>query len=584
MRFFASLISVILGLGICACGGDDEPPPGQDAGQPPDGTPADAALPDGAPGDGSVPDGAPADGPGADAGGDHTPPMITETYPEDGATGESPTPFIIVDFDEPITASEPADALTLLDEAGQPVPGTVEISGLRLRFVPADDLALLGAYTAVVTTAVTDLAGNPLASEHRYQFAVRDGTWDIPGTLIEHNVGHLRSPDVAMDPRGNAAAVWSQLDPPYSIWANYYDADLQRWQTAQLLEHDDAGDAVEPRVAMDAAGNAVAVWQQFDGTRNHVWASSYEPGAGWDAPVQLDEGDTGGAFAPQIAMNAGGAAIVVWEQREGGDSQPWIRRYTADAGWAEAEPMLIFGQPAFIIEGEIEVAIDGQGDAMVIILADDFELQVVPHFAASGWGEPESLRRGPIEGPDIAVSPAGAALATWLHAQPSRVSAWRHTPGAASRIDLLMLLEEEDRGQLRAGDVAINPTGDGIALWFQDSPGPRQVWTGIYSASADVWSEPQSLLTSETLRPRVPEVAMDPRGHAHAIWIGSDGNAYEALAIARRVAPGGFGPTLLLENVENASLAVNAQGKAVIIRAVRSCDDGHLDLEALFFQ
>jgi hypothetical protein len=77
---------------------------------------------------------------------------------------------------------------------------------------------------------------------------------------------------------------------------------------------------------------------------------------------------------------------------------------------------------------------------------------------------------------------------------------------------------------------------------------------------------------------------MDPRGHAHASWIASDGNDYQVLGTARRVAPGGFSASILFEHVENASLAVNAQGKAVLIRAVQSCDGAHIDLDAVFFR
>jgi hypothetical protein len=45
------------------------------------------------------------------------------------------------------------------------------------------------------------------------------------------------------------------------------------WRTAQLIETDDAG---SPQVAADAAGNALAVWQQSDGTRISIWANRYE--------------------------------------------------------------------------------------------------------------------------------------------------------------------------------------------------------------------------------------------------------------------------------------------------------------------
>jgi hypothetical protein len=359
------------------------------------------------------------------------------------------------------------------------VPGTVEVEGDVIRFVPADDLALLGSYTAVVTPAVTDLAGNPLAGEHRFQLLVRDGAWDPTGTPIENDDGEARTPDVAMDPRGNVTVVWSQYGPPFNIWANRYDAGTGLRETAQLIEHDDAGDALAPRVAIDAAGNAIAVWQQSDGTHTHVWASRHG-GTCWDAPVRLDTSDTADAQAPRIAMNAGGAAIVVWRHAEGTTRQAWINRFDVGSGWSGAEPVQIFGQPASIIVADDPVVgIDAQGNAIVLVLDRQFNLRAVPYLAASGWGEAETPIRGPVDGVDLAMAPTGYALALWHFPQPSRIHAWSRQPDGESRIDLLMLAEESEFGQLRTGDVAVNPAGNGIALWIQDSPGPRQVWAGV---------------------------------------------------------------------------------------------------------
>jgi hypothetical protein len=45
---------------------------------------------------------------------------------------------------------------------------------------------------------------------------------------------------------------------------------------AELIEVDSAGDASNSQVAVDPSGNAVAVWQQSDGTRLSVWSSRFE--------------------------------------------------------------------------------------------------------------------------------------------------------------------------------------------------------------------------------------------------------------------------------------------------------------------
>ncbi|TPW09101.1 MAG: hypothetical protein FD130_2655, partial [Halothiobacillaceae bacterium] len=48
------------------------------------------------------------------------------------------------------------------------------------------------------------------------------------------------------------------------------------WGVAGLIETDNAGSASSPQVAIDANGNALAVWHQSDGTRYNIWANRYQ--------------------------------------------------------------------------------------------------------------------------------------------------------------------------------------------------------------------------------------------------------------------------------------------------------------------
>ena len=75
----------------------------------------------------------------------------------------------------------------------------------------------------------------------------------------------------------------------------------------------------EPRVAMDAQGNAVVVYVQkveYEDLSD-AWAQTYSAGA-WSEAVRLGIDErTGPAFQPSVAMDSRGNAIVVW--REDGD-------------------------------------------------------------------------------------------------------------------------------------------------------------------------------------------------------------------------------------------------------------------------
>jgi hypothetical protein len=82
---------------------------------------------------------------------------------------------------------------------------------------------------------------------------------------------------VAGNGAGDAVAVWTQPDVDggvASVWANRFSVAFG-WETARLLETDDRGYAGGGDVAVDPSGNAVAVWWQSDGTQWQAWASSY---------------------------------------------------------------------------------------------------------------------------------------------------------------------------------------------------------------------------------------------------------------------------------------------------------------------
>jgi len=69
--------------------------------------------------------------------------------------------------------------------------------------------------------------------------------------------------------------VWEQSDGTRNnIWANRFNGTS--WGTAELIETEDLGHAFKPKIAIDSSGNAIAVWQQNDGTRNNIWANRFE--------------------------------------------------------------------------------------------------------------------------------------------------------------------------------------------------------------------------------------------------------------------------------------------------------------------
>ncbi|NNL25499.1 MAG: hypothetical protein HKP36_13725 [Myxococcales bacterium] len=80
-------------------------------------------------------------------------------------------------------------------------------------------------------------------------------------------------------------------------------------------------------MALDPNGNAVAVWEQYDGTRTNIWANRFSPTAGWGVAERIETDDAGGAESAQVALDPNGNAVAVWEQSDGTRVNIWANRF-----------------------------------------------------------------------------------------------------------------------------------------------------------------------------------------------------------------------------------------------------------------
>jgi hypothetical protein len=186
--------------------------------------------------------------------------------------------------------------------------------------------------------------------------------WSSPVMIETDNIGDADKPDIAVVPDGNGFAVWRQYDGTrYNIHANRYDNNTG-WGTAAVIESNNEGDADLPQIVVDSRGNAIAVWKQFDGTRYNIWANRYYNGTGWTAAASIDAGNEGYSDYPMIAIDSGGNAIAVWVRNDGTRNNIWANRFSNGTGWGTAT--LIETD-----EGDVDmpcVAINPGGTAVVV--------------------------------------------------------------------------------------------------------------------------------------------------------------------------------------------------------------------------
>jgi hypothetical protein len=388
---------------------------------------------------------------------------------------------------------------------------------------------------------VSDANGNSLAV-WRQSDGIRFNIWAnryVPSTgwgtaeLIEtDNAGTTYCPYVAMDANGNAIAVWEQSDGiRFNIWANCYVPGAG-WGTAELIETDNADNADYPRIAMDANGNAIAVWPQSDGIRFNIWANRYVPGAGWGTAELIETDNADNADYPHIAMDANGNAIAVWEQSDGIRFNIWANRYVPGAGWGTAE----------LIETDNEgdahrpqVALDTNGNALVVWEQFDGSQNNIwanRYISGAGWSTAkliETDNEGDAFSPHITMGTSGNAIAVWEQSDGIRFNIWANHYVQSSGWSTAGLIETNAAGDAYYPQVVIDTKGNAIAVWEQSDGIRSNIWANHYKSGSG-WNAAVFIETNDTGDAFHPQVAINASGNAIAVWYQSDGTRFNIWA------------------------------------------------------
>lgn len=349
--------------------------------------------------------------------------------------------------------------------------------------------------------------------------------WGVAQLLETENAGGAANPQVAVDPSGNAFAVWNQDNGAnWNIWANRYAAG-SGWDTAQLIETNNSGSASDAQVAADAAGNAVAVWYQHDGTRYNVWANRYAAGSGWGTARLLETNDSGDAIYPSVAVDAMGDAVAAWSQHDGTRNNVWANRYTPGSGWATAQ--LLETDNAGGASGA-QVALDPNGNAIAVWYQSDGAVDNIwanRYAAGTGWGTAQLIETadgGDGQDAQVAMDGAGNAVAVWVQWDGARENAWSNLYSPITGWGTPQLIEADNNNDAEFPQLALDAAGNAVVVWVQWDSSVYDIWANRYTPDSG-WGTAQ-LAETDSLRDAVqPQVGADAAGNAVVVWIQYDG-------------------------------------------------------------
>jgi hypothetical protein len=394
--------------------------------------------------------------------------------------------------------------------------------------------------------------------------------WTLPVVISDANANGLAlGPELAANAAGGAIAVWDRETGPdcatapasltciHTVEAVSRSGAGEPWGATQPINRPGVG--ARPRAAIDDAGDAALLWVHDIGRDRVIQASlRLGPGGAFSAAEDISK-EVLEVRSHRIALDAAGDAAAVWAQRPAGAFEVRVAVRPANGFWGAAQLLSAAG-----VTGGPSMAVTAAGEILVVWS----ELGVVRaargDIRTGGWDPPVTLSNPAGEAvgePMVAANARGDAVAVWQ---------WRDRPTgqaivqAAPRPAGGSWSPATDVGNAGVGgngapQVAVDGSGRAVAIWIEVTPGGAPLRSAV-RAGGGAWSKPATVTPRNAADPKL---GIDPTGNAVAVW--TDLDLPDARAAVLPAAAGAWQPAATLSGggVATPSIAVDASGRAI---------------------
>jgi hypothetical protein len=295
------------------------------------------------------------------------------------------------------------------------------------------------------------------------------GGWGPPEVLTSQGYW----PAVGVDADGRAVVAWLNSVPrgPFGIHEGRVQALVRDagggLLPVQEVSPDVFSDAVQ--VAVNDAGDAVLVWRaQVDG-ENWTTQARAMAADGTLSPIQSLSAPGVNTMNPRVRIDADGDALVVWQLGFVGGVQA---RSRSAAGTLSPIQLL---SPAGRHGREPQIAMRDDGTAVVAWTGAEpgnevDRVQARARSAAGAWSGVETVSLhaslGIVDQPQVAMDQSGRALVTWSQEAGDSLytplqARTRSPQGAWSSVTHL----SQAKASTWQARVAVSPTGRAVVLW-----------------------------------------------------------------------------------------------------------------------
>ncbi|MDB4943277.1 MAG: hypothetical protein JWP97_2811 [Labilithrix sp.] len=361
----ATHLSLLLSFAVMTAGcGDDTD---EAAGSGTDSGSSDGSRPgtDAGHGDGSTGDGG--DGGGGDGGVDTSAPTVQSVSPAPATMNAATNAVITAEFSEsmaPGTLVSPSMTFGVVrTDSGAAVTGTVTYSDTTATFAPTTDLAVNTTYTATISTAATDVAGNPLGAAYTWTFKT-DATAPLgpKPVLLGASGNYVILAKTAITNVPTSAVTGNvAISPAAGTYITGFDLTRagSKWTSVQVTGSVFSADNDPPTPSN--LTTAVSNMQ-----------TAYTDAAGRPSPtLDLGGGTIGGlVFAPGLYKWNSSVTIPTSITLSGGANDVWIFQVTGDLKMSSDQTMTMVGaRPKNVfwqVAGFVELGTGAHAEGIVL--------------------------------------------------------------------------------------------------------------------------------------------------------------------------------------------------------------------------
>ena len=311
-----------------------------------------------------------------------------------------------------------------------------------------------------------------------FSYKPRGGTWEqnvkITDTSARPGGIGPNSFDIAVDPEGNAYAVWPDTRAGWSfLYYSYRPANGNWGPNLQLLSNY-GGDQYYPKITIDPAGNIYLIWVGTQGNAYHIYFSYKPLGDSWEMPARVDDDLNQNDIhtMPSLSVNKNGDACAIWYDTRniGSTGADFYASCKQSSGaWSPNEKVNDTPQKYQGTTYMSAIALDNQGDALAIWQGQGLNgvsLDSAYKPKDSIW-EPSIPISDPYAiaawYPSLTVDNSGKAYASWNAAAPTwheAFATWENGLWSAETT-----INDPGANPTAGSDIAVDNLGNVHVVW-----------------------------------------------------------------------------------------------------------------------